>query len=255
MNIFPGQCPPARILEQRVAPEPRQQSLFADVCSLIRPGSILEIGSWMGASAMAWCEAAIPLNADAKVYCVDTWLGSVEHYLNNEGAWADGEWGFKRLAIEPYGPTFFDDFLWNVHANGYADQILPFRADSQSALSLFANQKLHFDVIYVDGAHDTYSVFKDVSNALKIVSPDGLICGDDFGWETVRDGLVLAAVVQRVPFRFLVKGQDFIVLRDRSSSLETEFIGLGYRRWHPLAPANLFRMPLAILRKLFTKPV
>ena len=245
MDIFPAQCPPSRIVHERVPVQPRQQSLFDDVCGLIQPASILEIGSWMGASAMAWSQAATAANPGARVYCVDTWLGSVEHYLDTYG-----EWGIEKLAIGPYGPTFFDDFLWHVNSHGFADRILPFRADSQSALALFASRGLCFDVIYVDGAHDAYSVFKDVSNALKIVAPGGLICGDDFGWETVQDGLVLVAAIQRISCRIFVKGQDFILLREAPRALEEKLSALGYHRWHPLALNHLFRLPLAILRKL-----
>lgn len=96
-----------RIDRARFKAEQRTQPLFKNVASVVHPSSILEIGSWMGSSAVAWIEASSEYNPSSVVYCVDTWLGSVEHYLNQSGS----SWGRDKLSIDDYGPNYFDDFL------------------------------------------------------------------------------------------------------------------------------------------------
>jgi len=227
MHPFPSICPKPRINCSRNKAEPRQQALFGDICSIVKPANILEIGSWMGASAMAWSIASSKYNPKSMVYCVDTWLGSVEHFLSSCG----DSWNIDKLSLDVYGPSFFDDFLWNIWEHGCEEKILPFRAASSSALPFFAREGLTFDLVYVDGAHDAYSVFKDVTWGLKIVSSNGLLCGDDFGWDSVRVGLMLSAITHPSPLSFYVKGNDFVVFDALSSHLRLGLDRLGYKRW------------------------
>jgi hypothetical protein len=184
----------------------------------------------MGASAIAWVQAASAVQSNAVVYCVDTWLGSVEHFLSSCG----DEWNLDKLSLTDYGPTFFDDFLRNVWDSGFHNRIVPFRAASSSALPFFAQQGLAFDVVYVDGAHDTHSVLTDVAGALKVTSEQGLVCGDDFGWSSVRNGLRLLALTHRSPFHIYVRGEDFVVLTGPRVDYGQSLVRLGYVRWRPL---------------------
>jgi hypothetical protein len=154
----------------------------------------------------------------------------VEHFLSSCGE----EWDLEKLSLSDYGPTFFDDFLRNVWDSGLQNRILPFRATSSSALPFFDKQGLRFDVIYVDGAHDTYSVFTDGVGALKITSENGLVCGDDFYWSSVRHGLRLLALTHRKPLHFYVKGSDFVILKGSHDPYGPELAQLGYRRWRAL---------------------
>lgn len=239
MYPFPSSCPQPRISRSKTSAKPRSQPLFGDICRLVKPSSVLEIGSWMGASSIAWAEAAKDLQPQSVVYCVDTWLGSVEHFLSSCGE----EWNLDKLSLSDYGPTFFDDFLRNVWDSGLQDRIVPFRAASSSALPFFAQQGLAFDVVYVDGAHDTHSVLSDVAGALKVTSKQGLVCGDDFGWRSVRNGLRFLALMHRSPLHFYVRGGDFVVLRDSSVDYGQSLARLGYARWRPLdVRENLHRV-------------
>lgn len=222
--VFPLTCPKSILTASRSPLSPRNQSLFADVCEAVRPTSILEIGSWMGSSAVAWRNTASRHNADATVYCIDTWLGSPEHYLKGNST----EWATERLAIDPKGPTFFEDFCFNVHQAGHAHFIRPMRADSHAALPWLKKLNAAFDVIYVDGAHDSISVWQDVSHAFEILAPQGIVCGDDFGWFSVKTGLILCQLQALFPHReILYKGNDWVSLpRDRK--LRQHFVSREY---------------------------
>lgn len=201
----------------------------------------------MGSSAIAWASASSDFKPDSVVYCVDTWLGSVEHFLSTCG----DTWNIEKLSLSDYGPTFFDDFLRNIWDSGYEDKILPFRSASSSALPFFAREGLSFDVVYVDGAHDIHSVYQDVTSALKITSKKGLICGDDFDWDSVRNGLLLSALAHPNPLAFYVKGKDFIILDASSSHFKQRFAELGYTRWRATEMIKSDINRLAFLFKRF----
>lgn len=229
MYPFPARCPEPRISASRFEPEPRQQTLFDDVCSLVQPSTILEVGSWMGSSAIAWARSSLKHKPDAVIYCVDTWLGSVEHYLSTCG----DDWNISKLSLGDYGPTFFDDFLRNVWDSGCQDRIIPFRADSSSALPFLFKEGLKFDVIYVDGAHDHHSVFRDVTEALRITTTKGIVCGDDFTWSSVRSGLYQAAICHESSLRFYTKKNDFVILNNADPSYSRRLMQWGYVPWGP----------------------
>ena len=44
-------------------------------------------------------------------------------------------------------------------------------------------------LVYVDAAHDTESVSKDIGNYIGFAENGGVICGDDWTWKTVRGGV------------------------------------------------------------------
>lgn len=248
-EIFPAQCPKPRIGLESEHCLPRQQKLFADICELVKPSTILEIGSWMGASAIAWANHARIHREDVKVYCVDTWLGSAEHFLDSYG----GEWSRRSLLQDDYGPAYFDTFLTNVHSSGNKDRIIPFRADSSSALPFFIQQDLKFDVIYIDGAHDIHAVKRDLVLSLDLLTPNGVICGDDFAWSSVKMGLTFASLLKRSEkLRFLHRKDDYVVLRQATLSCSESLEAKGYKRWNPLRPRLLLR-PWRLLRVLVSQ--
>src|SRR5262245_60486991 len=54
--------------------------LFNLAADLPEGGCYLEVGSWMGLSAIVFANGLLAnLNLGATVFCVDTWRGSVEH--------------------------------------------------------------------------------------------------------------------------------------------------------------------------------
>ena len=53
----------------------------------------------------------------------------------------------------------------------------------------FNNNKIFFDIIYIDGLHKYYQVKKDLNNALKFIKKDGTIICDDYFWNINGDKL------------------------------------------------------------------
>ena len=123
--------------------------------------NILEIGSYEGRSCIYFGKKFI----DAKITCVDTWSGSDEH-LNIK---------FKEIENN------FDKNIVNHLGND--------RVEKQKLSSDFFFEKNNkfFDLIYIDGDHQTNQVNKDINNAWRVLNDGGYLILDDYTWWWYND--------------------------------------------------------------------
>lgn len=128
---------------------------------------IVELGSWLGASAMHMARQ-IPIYG--KVYCVDHWEGSAEHHQPH------------RTDVKHLLPILYQQFLSNVIHAGLTDKIIPIR---ESTLEAAKNLDVSPHLVYVDASHDYFSVYQDISNWYEKLIPGGIMCGDDWPREGV----------------------------------------------------------------------
>lgn len=150
---------------------PRLAELIADT----NPRLILEIGSWLGASALFMAE-----NTDAHILCLDTWLGALEMW--------DDRFGPERkeaLRLKNGYPTIYQEFLSNVVRARKQDQITPMPMPSSIGLRLLSGWNISPDLIYIDASHEKADVMQDIR--LSMALRPRIICGDDYhNWEGVR---------------------------------------------------------------------
>lgn len=146
---------------------------------------VVEVGTWLGASALHLCNAA----SNAEVVCIDTWLGALEM----RGEKRDPDRYLRLKCVNGY-PTLYWEFLSNVVRAGKQHQVTPMPFPSLIALRWLKQHGMSPDLIYVDGSHDEPDVRADIAAALEL-NP-GVVCGDDFqpGWPGV-----MAAVTDLVP--------------------------------------------------------
>jgi predicted O-methyltransferase YrrM len=125
-------------------------------------GSYLEIGSWMGLSAVIVSKELKRLgNVTAKVYCVDTWKGSEEH---------------QELDVIK-NDELFDRFKSNIERSGMADMIISIRKPSVQVAQEWAGSLL--DQIFIDGDHTFDGCANDIRAWIKWLRPGGDIYGHD----------------------------------------------------------------------------
>lgn len=71
-----------------------------------RPGVVIEIGVWKGASSITMARRLQELGMDGAVIAVDTWLGAWDH-------WIKPEWKEELCLFNGY-PHLFEKFQANV---------------------------------------------------------------------------------------------------------------------------------------------
>ncbi len=150
-----------------------------------RPGAqlrILEVGSWVGASALTWL-FGLDHYAGGKgtVYCCDLW--EPYHPIDDKrrgligGVLPEGD---PALAMEVAAGAGipYELFLYNVKIAGGGDRVVAIKARSDLALPALSDAS--FDLVYIDGDHRMAAVRNDIAEGMRLVRPGGILCGDDF---------------------------------------------------------------------------
>jgi hypothetical protein len=143
------------------------------ICELT-PKTIIEVGTWKGQSAINMANSIKSLSLNSKIYCVDTWLGSIEfwtHFNHTED---------RDLLIKFGYPQIYYQFLSNVLHNNVQDIIIPVPMPSLTACKYFKTKGIFADLIYIDASHEEEDIYLDVVNYWEVLSSGGVIFGDDF---------------------------------------------------------------------------
>lgn len=136
--------------------------LFNLMATLTPGGHYLEVGSWMGLSAITGANGLLAqLNLRATVHCVDTWEGSPEHAGIDE---------VRR-------GTLYEVFMQNVRKAAMESFIETHRGRSLDIAQGWTGPKL--DTINIDGDHSMEGTYADIKAWLPHLAPDGRLVGHD----------------------------------------------------------------------------
>lgn len=158
-----------------------------------KPKLIIEVGSWMGQSAANLANSCVALDLkDTSVICVDTWLGSKEH-------WRDPNL-LKHLELTDGYPSFYRRFMTNMVQAGVKDRVVPLPMPSQIGASFLKDFSLKAELIYIDGSHDEKDVYDDLMAYWDLAAPGGVIFGDDWPWTSVSNAVKAFCAEVGVPY-------------------------------------------------------
>ncbi len=155
--------------------------VFTYLIERFRPRTVVEVGRWHGHSANAMADACRALGLATRILCIDTFLGSVEH-------WEDPVYRAE-LRRDGARPTIYDSFIGNVVARGNADMVFPLTIDSANAALLLKDFGVEADLIFIDAAHDYESVTADIGRFFPLLSANGVMFGDDYQAESVANAV------------------------------------------------------------------
>lgn len=169
--------------------------IFGDLVREYKPPFILEVGTWKGQSCFTMLDAATKEQIDTDIICVDTWLGSIEmrtdlppRSFNEHDAkiWLkDRDMGL----VHGY-PTIYQQFLSNCVHKGYSEKIIPLPQTSVAGAVILRTFKVHPKMIYLDASHDYEDFTRDLNLYWDLLSPGGVIFGDDYNsWWGVERGV------------------------------------------------------------------
>ena len=137
-----------------------QGSKVLELIEQHRPKVVVELGSWLGASAIAMARSV--RRWGGTVTCVDTWAGE----LDDDG-------------VSPYGrnPLMLQSFGRAVVEAGVSANIRIIPAMTVCAAGYWSER---IDFLYVDAGHSHEAVRADLQAWTPFVRPGGLIAGDDY---------------------------------------------------------------------------
>jgi predicted O-methyltransferase YrrM len=166
---------------------PTQGGIFWDVLPKVNARVVIEVGSWRGRSASVLAEHFRRNNIDGAVICVDTWLGSLEHYQAD----APSDWSMAPYLQGGY-PTLYHQFIANLTHLGLIDYIVPIPNTSIMAARWLARLGIQADFVYIDASHEREDVAADLKAYFPLVRQGGVFAGDDYmsGWPGVITAVV-----------------------------------------------------------------
>lgn len=161
--------------------------MFYELIGQVKPKIIIEVGTWKGKSAIQMADVIKYNNLDCKIYCVDTWLGALEFW-----DWQKNT-PERDLQLKNGYPQIYYQFLSNVVHSNHQDIIIPVPLTSNLAAKLLSRKNIKADLIYIDASHETEDVYDDMKNYIPLLNQNGIIFGDDYHWESVKNGVNLYA--------------------------------------------------------------
>jgi len=161
---------PTAGVQQNTVESLLQTALVSRLAKRGEPLAILEIGSWLGFSALTWAHAIERFAGNGSVLCVDPW----EPYFSQDD-------------VEKFDPVYrvMNDLLasgeaYRLFRHNAGCSPLPInhrRGRSADILPHLPSES--FDLVYIDGSHYYDAVLFDVTQAKRLVKDGGIICGDD----------------------------------------------------------------------------
>lgn len=206
---------------------PRVGNVFADVVQSVKPGVVVEFGSWEGASVLRWCLELRKMGISAHVYCVDTWLGSIEHWRNTSRT---GEWSFEHLRLESGEPQVFETFCHAIHEFGFQSNVSPLRASTYHGTHYLSLRGVKADLVYVDAGHSFLDVYRDLNLACSLLRDDAVIVGDDWLWRGVRSAVIVFSLRSEFIVFTSPDSLSYVLVPKRNSDLVHELRKRGYKR-------------------------
>ncbi len=136
--------------------------LFNLATEILPGGSYLEVGSWLGLSAIVVANGLLAnLNLSARVYCVGTWRGSAEH----------------QDLHDVRQECLYEQFLRNVAEAQMDCFIRPVPGDSADVAARWPGPDL--DTIFIDGDHSLEGCSRDIIAWRRHLKPGGRLLGHE----------------------------------------------------------------------------
>jgi hypothetical protein len=131
---------------------------------------IVDVGVWKGQSTINLAEKLKKNRIDGVVLSVDTFLGSLEHWVY-----------YPDMFQRTQGlPNLYETFLSNVAARGLTDYVIPMPQTSSTACKILRHQDIRPTLVHIDAAHEYREVRNDLEDYWSILAEGGVLIGDDY---------------------------------------------------------------------------
>lgn len=142
--------------------------IFERLLTETQAKTVVEIGSWKGASVVHMANVAKRLGLDTVFYCVDFWQDPI---LQTKDSPIPTPWY--------QAPSAYQQFLYNVAVNGHSDCVIPVRTYSPHAPDFLRAWGVVPDLVYVDAGHTYEACLGDMIGFWPLLRHGGIMFGDD----------------------------------------------------------------------------
>ncbi|KAJ6840562.1 uncharacterized protein M6B38_310230 [Iris pallida] len=146
-------------------------AVFSDLVHAVRPLTVIELGTFLGASALHVASLTRNLSLPTLILCLDDFRG-----------WP----GFRaRLRRDLPAPRHGDSlllhqFMLHVADAGETARVIPMPFSTGSSLAALCEWGVYGDLIEVDAGHDFHSAWADINMAYAVLRPGGVLFGHDY---------------------------------------------------------------------------
>lgn len=142
------------------------EDIYTEMVDKASDGSVfVELGVWMGKSAIFMAETIKNSGKKITFYAVDSWKKEV-NFLGSEGV------------FEKNNGDIFPQFLKNCVDCGVSNYIKPLRMRTELASEFFPPESLDF--VFIDAGHDPVPFRMDLDKWLPKIKLGGVCAGHDF---------------------------------------------------------------------------
>ena len=146
-----------------------------EIIEELKPKRIIEVGVWKGRSVWWMAKKISDMGIETEIVAVDTWLGSPE--LIKDARYADSV------------PRSYETFLANMYSTGAYKVVTALRQASSAAAIMLRQAEMMAEMIHIDAGHQSWEVHRDLEDYTPLLAEGGAIVGDDFNWQSVREGV------------------------------------------------------------------
>jgi predicted O-methyltransferase YrrM len=146
--------------------------IFASLIQKLKPATIIEVGTWKGASAIHMANLQRDSGIEGTILCIDTWFGGSQaytdqKYLNDT---------LPRGACLP----MLGIFLENICQEGLQDHVFAMPSTAGDAAEQLRLMKVKADLVYIDANHEERDVWRDLVSYWPLARNGGVLFGDDY---------------------------------------------------------------------------
>ncbi|MED6173046.1 hypothetical protein PIB30_055649 [Stylosanthes scabra] len=177
-------------------------AVFENLIMRVKPRVIVEVGTFLGASAIHMAELTQRLGLSTQILCIDDFRG-----------WAGFIDRFSKIPMVNGDVLLYYQFLMNVVNFNKTGSVLPVPFSSGSALMKLCEWGVYADLVEIDAGHDFFSAWSDINRGYRILRPGGIIFGHDYFTAAdnrgVRRAVDLFAKVNGLKIK--IDGQHWVV--------------------------------------------
>lgn len=177
-------------------------AVFEHLIKKVKPRTIIEVGTFLGASAIHMVNLTRMLNLQTQILCVDDFRG-----------WPGFQDRFKDMKMINGDVLLMYQFMQNIASANATESVLPIPFSSGSVLDKLCTWGVFGDLIEVDAGHDFNSAWSDINRAYRILRPGGVLFGHDYFTAADNRGVKRAVTLFAKVYGLKIKldGQHWVI--------------------------------------------